>query len=395
MPRRSIYLDHSATTPLDPRVLESMLPFLKDDFGNASSSHAAGRRAERALDDARDRISAILNCHPPEIIFTSGGTESDNLALRGAGWGARKRHPHVHLITTGVEHDAVIYTVEQMSATMGFSRTLLPVDHAGKVDPDDLAMTIQDDTALISIIYANNEVGTVQPIPQLAAQAHARGVHFHTDAVQAGGQLSLDVQALGVDLMSLSAHKFYGPKGVGLLFVRDGIEIEPAQSGGSQESYRRGGTYNVPGIVGMAAALELAYGEQEQRAARLCSLRDQLIEGVLTAVSGVELTGHRVDRLPSHASFVIDGIESNSLLMHLDVNGIMASSGSACKTGNPEPSNVLLAMGYRREQALGSLRLTFGQMTTEDDVAYTISTLKEAVERLRSLQTATVSRVLN
>ena len=268
---------------------------------------------------------------------------------------------------------------------MGFTRTLLPVDATGVVDVEDLSDAIRPDTTVASVIYANNEVGTINPIPHLAAQASERGVIFHTDAVQAAGQLSLDVQALGVDLMSISAHKFYGPKGVGALFVRDGIDLLASQSGGSHENDRRGGTYNTPGIVGMAKALELAYSEIDARAAHLTARRDQLIDGVLNRLPGAHLTGHPTLRLPSHASFVIDGIESNLLLMHLDLKGIAASSGSACKTGNPDPSEVLLALGYSPELALSSLRMTVGLQTTEGDIEYAVDTLAQTVDTLRKL----------
>lgn len=390
MSRRTVYLDHSATTPTDPRVVEAMLPFFNEDFGNASSSHRIGQRAERAVEDAREQIARILNCQPREIIFTSGGTESDNLAVRGAAWSAKERGLGSHLISTSVEHPAVANTIKQLAHVMGFERTLLPVDQMGWVEPEALAAAIRPDTALVSVIYVSNEVGTIQPISQHVAKIREHGAIFHTDAVQAAGQLSLDVQSLGVDMLSLSAHKFYGPKGVGMLYVRDGIDLAPVQTGGNHENYRRSGTYNTPGIVGMAKALELAYEEREARIASFKARRDQLIDGILNSVSGVELTGHRVMRLPSHASFVIDGIESNTLLMHLDVKGVMASSSSACKTGNPEPSDVLLAIGYSVEQALGSLRLTVGVATTEEDVAYAVEAVGSTVERVRKLHSQVV-----
>ncbi len=383
--RRSVYLDHSATTPTDARVLETMLPYFGDVYGNGSSSHGFGRKAEQAIEDARASIARVLHCRPDEIIFTSGGTEADNLALRGAVWALRERGQGSRLVTTRIEHDAVANTTAQLEAVMGFSRTLLSVDSTGLLDIEDFSDALLPDTIVASVIYANNEVGTIQPIPQLAAQAHEHGVLFHTDAVQAAGQLSLDVQALGVDMLSLSAHKFYGPKGVGALFVRDGIDLVASQSGGSHENYRRSGTYNTPGIVGMAKALELAHSEWDARTAHLQARRDQLIDGVLDRVPGAHLTGHPTLRLPSHASFILDGIESNLLLMHLDMKGIAASSGSACKTGNPDPSGVLLAMGYSAEQALSSLRLTVGLQTTEADIDYTVATLAQTVEKLRKL----------
>ncbi|MBE2269181.1 MAG: cysteine desulfurase [Anaerolinea sp.] len=381
---RPVYLDHSATTPLDPRALEAMLPYFSADFGNASSAHSFGRRAEQAVEDARESMARVLNCRPSEIVFTSGGSESDNLAVRGAAWSRRGRGQH--MITTPVEHPAVGKTVDQLAALMGFQRTLLPVDALGGVDPEDVAAACTPETTLISVMYVNNEVGTIQPIPQIAALARERDVLIHTDAVQGAGQLSLDVQALGVDMLSISAHKFYGPKGVGALYVREGIALEPSQSGGSHERGRRGGTLNTPGIVGMARALELAYAEQGERIAHMQARRDQLIDGLVSTVPGAHLTGHPTQRLPSHASFVFDGIDGNRLLMILDMKGVAASSASACKTGNPEPSGVLLAMGYPRELALSSLRLTVGKDTSADDIDYAVETIGAAVTKLRELK---------
>jgi len=382
--QRQVYFDHSATTPTDPRVLEAMLPYFSDVYGNGSSAHRFGRNAERAIDHARESIARIFNCQPEEVVFTSGGTESDNLALRGAAW-ARQREGK-HLLTTPIEHSAILRTSADLVEIMGFERTLLPVDSVGMVDVEDFASAVRPDTTVASVMYVNNEVGTIEPIPQLAAQARERGVIFHTDAVQAAGQLTLDVQALGVDLMSISAHKFYGPKGVGALYVRNGIELVASQSGGSHENYRRGGTYNTPGIVGMAKALQLAYEEHNERLAHYQNLRDQLIDGVLSRVSGAQLTGHPEQRLASHASFVIDGIDANMLVIHLDLKGVAASSASACKTGNPEPSGVLLAMGYPHDLALGSLRMTVGQQTTPEDVEYAVETLAQTVEKLHRLR---------
>jgi cysteine desulfurase len=382
--RRTVYLDHAATTPTDPRVVEAMLPYFSDVFGNTHSAHSLGRRAEQAIEDARERMSRVLGCKPGEIVFTSGGSESDNLAVRGAAWSRQRDQGRDHLVTTPVEHSAVVRTVGQLAALMHFSETIVPVGADGLIDVEDFAAALTPKTALASVMYANNEVGTVNPIPQLAAQAHEQGALFHTDAVQAAGQLTLDVRTLSVDLLSLSAHKFYGPKGVGALYVRDGIELVPSQSGGSHEDGRRAGTLNTPGIVGMAAALEIAYAEHDQRIAHYKRMRDGLIEGVLARVPGAQLTGHRTQRLPAHASFVFEGVESNMLLMHLDLKGIAASSASACKTGSPEPSGVLLAMGYPRDLALGSLRLTVGIHTTEDDVSYAVEALAASVEKVRA-----------
>lgn len=330
-------------------------------------------------------MARVLNCTPEEIVFTSGGTESDNLAVRGAAWYARARGQGRHLITTPIEHSAVVRTVHQLAQVAEFDETILPLDQTGMVDLEDYIGSCRPDTVFASIMYANNEVGTVEPIPQLAAASRERKVLFHTDAVQAAGQMPLDVQALGVDLLSISAHKFYGPKGVGALFVRRGVELVPSQSGGSHENQRRGGTYNTPGIVGLAKALELAYADFDAHVAHYRALRDQLIAGITQQVSGAHLTGHPEKRLPAHASFVIEGVEANMLLMHLDMKGIAASSASACKTGNPEPSGVLLALGYPREVALGSIRLSVGRSTSEADIEYAVSAIAETVERLRRM----------
>jgi cysteine desulfurase len=380
--RPSVYLDHSATTPTDPRVVEAMLPYFSEIYGNAASAHQIGRKAEQAVEDARETIARLFNCKPTEIVFTSGGTESDNLALRGAALTAREQGKGNHLITMPIEHSAIGKTIDQMVSYLGFERTLLPVDRTGMVDVEDFAAAIDEGTTLASVMYANNEVGTIEPIPQLAALAHERGVCFHTDAVQAAGQLNMDTQALGVDLLSISAHKFYGPKGVGALFVREGLSLVPSQSGGSHEEGRRGGTLNTPGIVGMAKALELAYDEHDERVAHYQARRDQLIDGILARVPNAQLTGHPEQRLPSHASFVFDGLDGNILLMHLDLKGVAASSASACKTGNPDPSGVLLAMGYSHDTALGSLRLTVGKDTSEEDIEYAVEALAETVEKL-------------
>jgi cysteine desulfurase len=383
MPSRAVYLDHSATTATDPRVVEAMLPYFTQGFGNASSSHSAGRYAEQAIEDARERMALVLNCKTTEIIFTSGGSESNNLALRGAGWQHRTHSNKNHLITTPIEHSAIGRTVDQLSELMGFSSSVLPLTAHGVLDVEDFAAAIRPETSVASVMYANNEVGTIEPIPQLSAVARQHGVAFHTDAVQAAGQLSLDVQMLGIDMMSLSAHKFYGPKGVGALYVRDGIQLLPSQTGGSHERGLRAGTHNTPGIVGMAQALMLAHEEREARAAHLRTMRDALITGILSKVTGAQLTGHPTMRLPSHASFVFEGVEANMLLMHLDMKGVSASSASACKTGNPEPSEVLLALGYSRELALSSLRLTVGLHTSEDDVAYAIDAVSASVAKVR------------
>lgn len=384
--QRNVYLDHSATTPTDPRVLEAMLPYFSEVYGNTSSAHSMGRKAESAIEDARERIAAVLNCKPAEIVFTSGGSESDNLAVRGAAWTARQQDKGLHLITSPVEHSAVGVTMSQLSEVAGFEHSVVPVDEFGQVTVEAFEALCRDDTTLASIMYANNEVGTVQPIAELAKAAHERGFLFHTDAVQAAGQLLLDVQALDVDMMSMSAHKFYGPKGVGALYVREGIDLVPHQSGGTHESGRRAGTLNTPGIVGMAVALELAYNELEERTKHYQTVRDALIDGILSTVPGARLTGHPEQRLPSHASFVIGGVEANILLLHMDTKGVAGSSGSACKTGNPKPSNILLAMGYDDDSARTGLRLTVGRSTTLEDIHYAVEAIASAVENLNKFK---------
>ena len=380
-----IYLDHSATTPVDERVLQAMMPYFRNDYGNTSSIHSFGRDAENAVENARETIARIFNCRPSEIVFTSGGSESDNLAIRGAAWTAYQQDKGNHLVTTPVEHPAVSKTIKQMVYVMGFARTVLPVDSSGLVDAEDFANACREETTVASIVYANNEIGTISPMPQLSEQAKERGVLLHTDAVQAAGQVTLDVQVLGVDMLSISAHKFYGPKGVGALYVRNGIELVPHQAGGSHENARRAGTLNTPLIVGMAEALRLAYEELDEHTNHYSTMRDQLIDGITSRISGVQLSGHAEQRLPSHTSFVIDGVDTNSLLMHLDIKGIAASGGSACKTGNPEPSAVLMAMGYTAKEALGGLRLTVGRQTTAEEVEFAVNALIEIVGKLRKL----------
>jgi cysteine desulfurase len=378
-PAPRVYLDHSATTPTDPRVVEAMLPYFTQHFGNPVSVHQFGQHAEAAIETARGRIAQVLNCLPSEVIFTSGASESNNLALRGS-LRSGDRRP---VLTTRVEHHAVSRTAAEIGAV-----EWLPVDSWGRASLED----VQRNTSarLVSLMYANNEVGSIHDLTGFAEAVHEMGACFHTDAVQAGGQLPLDVKALGVDMLSLSAHKFYGPKGVGLLYVRKGIELHAVQTGGSHERGLRAGTHNTPLIVGMALALELATAECESRVKHLMARRDELIRGVLSRIPDVRLTGHPLERLPSHASFVIDGVESNTLLMHLDMHGVAASSGSACKTGNPEPSDVLLAMGYTPAEALTGLRLTVGLSTTEADIAYAVDVLVRTVEKVRKVRDSMV-----
>jgi len=380
----SIYLDYAATTPLDPRVLEAMLPYLRDDFGNSASVHSFGRAAEKAVEGARRTVAEILNCAPDEIIFTSGGSEADNLAVRGGALAAREKRGARHTITTPIEHEAVLATAHQLQQHFGFELTEVPVEPTGLVSGAALEKALRPDTALVSVIYANNEIGTIQPLAELAEICRAHKVLLHTDAVQAGSQLELDVQTLGVDMLSLGAHKLYGPKGVGALYVRQGTPLLPTQTGGAHERGLRAGTANVAYIVGFAEALRLTAEERETHNQRFAQLREYLIAGILSNVPECRVTGHRLERLPNHASFVLRHVNGNDLLMHLDLAGIAASSGSACKTGDPKPSGVLLALGLEPEWALGSLRLTVGRGTTEEHVERVVRLLPKMVEKLRA-----------
>lgn len=389
MSKPSIYLDHSASTPVDERVIEAMLPYFSDIYGNPSAIHRFARQSEKAVEQARETIAEILGCKPLEIVFTSCGSESDNLAIRGAAVVAKSKGYRPHLMSSHLEHPAVENTVQQLKVFFDCDVTFLQSDHEGNISPDVVNDALRENSTLVSLMLANNEVGTILPIADLAETAHAKGVLFHTDAVQAGGQLPLDVRDLNVDMMSLSAHKFYGPKGVGLLYVRDGVELVPSQSGGSHEEGRRAGTLNVPLIVGMAKALEIAYANREIYTREFARLRDRLINGILASVPDAELTGSRTNRLPSHASFVFKHVDGNLLLMHLDMLGIGASSGSACKTGNPKPSSVLLALGYDETWALGGLRLSVGRHTTDSDVDYVLEKLPQEIEKVRALTAMT------
>lgn len=381
-----IYLDYAATTPVDERVLEAMLPFFRNTFGNPSSVHSFGQRAEAALEEARETVAQVLNCLPAEIIFTSCGSESDNLALRGAAFAARLNRGANHILISPVEHHAVSRTAEQLSSLHNFQIEYLPVDPAGKVRPEDVEAHLRDDTALVSVIYANNEIGTVNPVAQIGQVCRERGIPFHTDAVQATAYLPVDVQSLNVDLMSLGAHKFYGPKGVGALYLRKGLSLLPAQTGGGQEAGLRAGTSNIPYIVGMAEALRITQKERTANTRHLLPLRDRLIGEILEAIPNSRLTGHPSDRLPNHASFAFKDADGNALLILLDVAGFACSSGSACKTGNPEPSEVLVALGLSTEWASGSLRITLGKDSSAGEVEQFIQTLPGLVEQVRQLK---------
>jgi cysteine desulfurase len=363
--------------------MAAMLPFFTEKYGNASSIHTPGREAHEALEEARRVVASVLNADPEEIIFTSCGTESDNLAIRGVAHASCGKGNH--LITSVIEHHAVSHTCEQLQKRFGFEVTYLPVNGQGLVDPDDVGRAISERTVLISIMYANNEVGAIQPIAEIGKIARAKGVAFHTDAVQAGGTLELNVNDLNVDLLALSAHKFYGPKGVGVLYRRRGTGIWPTQTGGAHEHGLRAGTENVPYIVGLAMALKLAHEQREHNNARISALRDRLISGVLAAVPQSHLTGHPSERLPNSASFVFDGIEGESILLNLDLLGVAASSGSACTSGSVGPSHVLTALGLPLPLCHGSLRLTLGNENTQEDVDYVLSVLPGIVSRLRAM----------
>jgi cysteine desulfurase len=379
------YLDYAATTPVDPRVLEAMLPFFIRDFGNPSSVHLYGQRAEAALETARETLAAGLQCASDEMIFTSCGTESDNLALRGTAFAGREKRGASHLLVSPVEHHAVSHTCEQLARHFGFELEYLPVDQYGRVNPEDVASRLRADTAFVSVIYANNEIGTINPLAEIGAICRERGVPFHTDAVQAAAYLPVNVQTLNVDLMALGAHKFYGPKGVGALYVRKGIDLLATQTGGGQEFGLRAGTNNIPYIVGMAEAFRLAQTERQRRVEWLLPLRDRIIGRVLEEIPRAQLTGHPTERLPNHASFVFEGVDGNAMLMLLDVLGYACSSGSACKTGSPEPSDVLIALGQPRSWALGSLRLTLGVDTLPEEVDRFLDKLPEVVAKVRGL----------
>jgi cysteine desulfurase len=377
------YLDYAATTPVDSRVLKVMLPYFDETYGNPSSVHTFGQQAEAALEASRETVAQLLNCQPGEVIFTSCGSESDNLALRGVALALRQQRGANHILISPVEHHAISHTAQQLSSLHGFELEYLPVDKYGMVHPDQVAEYLRPGTAIVSIIYANNEIGTINPIGEIGAICHQRGIPFHTDAVQGAGQLPVDVEKLNVDLMSIGAHKFYGPKGVGALYVRRGIPIIPTQTGGGQETGLRAGTQNIPYIVGLAEAFRLAQAERIERASYLQALRDHLIGQVLEQIPEAHLTGHPIKRLPNHASFVFNHVDGNTLLIALDIEGFACSSGSACKTGNPEPSEVLTAIGLPSNWALGSLRVTLGKDTRPADIDSFFRALSNCVTRIR------------
>jgi cysteine desulfurase len=385
----TIYLDHAATTPVDPVVLAAMLPYFSEKFGNPSSIYRLGQESRAALDQARAAAARVLRCAPDEVLFTSGATESDNLALRGVAWATRLRGAGTggvpHIVTTAIEHHAVLHSAASLER-QGFAATYVPPDERGIVAPDAIAAAVRPETCLVSVMYANNETGAIQPLREIAALAHERGIPIHTDAVQAAGMLSLDVVELGVDLLSLSAHKFYGPKGVGLLYVRSGTAIDFQQAGGSQEQGRRGGTENVPGIVGLGLALERAERQRAACVEHCARLRDRLLAGILEAIPAAAINGPRDPslRLANNVNVSLSGLQGEMLLLSLDILGIAASAGSACTTGNTEPSHVLRAMGLSDESCRGALRFTVGWENTPREIDQTVRALAEAVNRARS-----------
>ncbi len=382
MKHRGVYLDHSATTPVRAEVLSAMMPFFADQFGNASSIHRWGAEARRAVEYARENVASLIGADPAEIIFTAGGTEADNLAIKGAALGNRAKGNHI--ITTAVEHHAVMHTCESLQKA-GFRVTFLPVDKFGMVDPQAVESALSPDTVLISVIHGQNEVGTIQPVEVIGKIAREHGVLFHSDAVQSAGKIPVDVESMHADLLTLSSHKIYGPKGVGALYVRRKVRLLPQSTGGAQERGLRAGTENVAGIVGFGEACHLARAELAEESSRLTHLRNKLIRGILDRIPDTELNGHPEQRLPNNVNMSIKYVEGESLLLNLDLLGIGASSGSACTSGSLEPSHVLLAMGIPHETAHGSLRMTLGRSNREEDMDYVIEMLPGIVKKLRMM----------
>ena len=379
---RKVYLDNAATTALSPKVLEKMMPYLTDTYGNASSPHSFGQTARIGVEHAREQVARAINADPSEIVFTGCGTESDNTVLFGVVERYAKKGDHI--ITTNVEHHAILHSCAALEKK-GIKVTYLPVDKDGLVTPEQVRDAITDKTILVSVMFANNEVGTIMPIPEIAAVCHEKGVLFHTDAVQAAGHIPIDVKAMGIDMLSISGHKFHGPKGVGVLYERKGIRLPSYIIGGEQEKGRRAGTENVAGIVGLGEALELAVTNMSETSARMTRMRDRLIEGIEATIPEVKLNGHRTKRLPNNVNFSIKYIEGESILLMLDMAGIAASSGSACTSGSLDPSHVLLALGLTHEVAHGSVRMTLGDDTTDEDIDYVLETLPKVAHRLRAM----------
>ncbi|MDZ7340634.1 MAG: cysteine desulfurase NifS [candidate division KSB1 bacterium] len=379
---RKVYFDHSATTPVDPQVVEAMIPYFSEKFGNPSSIHSFGRETKVALEEAREKVAAFCNVRPADIYFTSGGTESDNMAIKGVAYEFKKKGRHI--ITSQIEHHAVLHCCEFLEKE-GFEVTYLPPDKYGMIHPEAVEKAIRDDTILISIMHANNEVGTINDIEKIGAIAHNKGILFHTDAVQTFGKLPIDLGSLPVDLLSVSAHKIYGPKGVGLLYIRKGVRLTQLTHGGGHERGRRPGTENIPGIIGLAKAVELRQLRMKQESERLKKMRDAFYEKLTKAIPRLHLNGHPKQRLAGHLNVSFEGIEGEALLLSLDLKGVAASSGSACTSGSLDPSHVLAAMGMKPELARASIRFTLGNENTDEDVDYVVSILPEIVQRLRSM----------
>jgi len=379
---KRIYLDYAATTPTHPEVVKTMLPYFTEAFGNPSSIHSYGQEAKGAMEEARVKVADLIGARDEEIVFTSGGTEADNFAIKGVAYASEGKGNHI--ITSAIEHHAVIETCKFLERR-GFRVTYLPVDGYGLVEPDDVRRAITDKTILISVMHANNEVGTIQPITEIGKIAKEAGIYFHTDAVQTAGHIPVDVNELGVDLLSMSAHKLYGPKGVGALYIRKGTRLVAFMHGGEQERRRRASTENVPGIVGFGWAAKLAQQETSEEAERLTSLRDQLLNGLLERIDHTRLNGHPIKRLPNNVNISVDYVEGESMLLNLDLEGICASTGSACSSASLEPSHVLLAMGLSHELAHGSLRFSLGKWTTEDEIERVLDVLPPIVAKLRAM----------
>jgi cysteine desulfurase len=377
---RRVYLDHNATTPLDPRVYEAIRPYFTEVFGNASSPHHYGRTSKQALEESRETVAMVLGVGPEEVVFTSGGTEADNLALRGIAY-QRKRG---HIITSSIEHHAILRTCNALESD-GFAVTYLPVDGQGRVDPDDLKKSIRKDTILISVMFANNETGVIEPVAELGAIAREYGILFHCDAVQAFGKMLVDAGEIQADLLSLSSHKIYGPAGIGALFVKKGVQLCPILTGGHHEGGLRAGTENIPAVVGFAHALRIATEGMDDYKSRICSLRNKLESELLNNIDQVEIHSSKSDRLPHTTSIGFASVEAESILLHLDLKGVAASSGSACTTGEPEPSHVLLAMGVSPELAQGTVRISLGRENTDQEMEYTIEVLKDTIRELRKI----------
>ena len=379
---KKVYLDHSATTRTDDDVAKLMVEYMTEDYGNPSSIHSFGRITRKAVEEAREKVAKAIGAQPDEIIFTSGGTEADNLALRGVAYANKKRGNHI--ITSVIEHHAVMDTCKNL-AREGFDISYLPVDEHGRVNPEDVKKAITDKTILISVMHANNEIGTIQPIKEIGAIAREKGIYLHSDTVQTIGKIPVNVDELNIDLLSISAHKFYGPKGVGCLYMRKGVRVLPISFGGSQERKRRPGTLNVPGIVGFGLAIEKAVASIPEQTVFQTRLRDRLIKEIMNKIDYVRLNGHPAERLPNNVNLSFQFIEGESLLLSLDMKGVAASSGSACTSGSLDPSHVLLAIGLSHEIAHGSLRMTLGKDNTDEEIDYVIEVLPEIVERLRAM----------